>query len=281
MVVHCGTRMKIPNREFWKMSGSGNDFVFFDARRDAPGVLERADVVAAVCSRRTGVGADGVVFIEPDAAQPFGIRYLNRDGSLAELCGNASLCTVTLAIELEIASGSRDFLFQSTSGVIRGRHVAGLPEVDIAPITETTPSIGIPLTTGERRIGFARVGVPHLVVEVDDVEHVDVEGRGSQLRYWPTLPDGANANFVSRSAHGWHVRTFERGVEQETLACGTGAVATAALLGAWRLSDRTADLVTRSGNHLIATVPAVEGQSPTLRGEGRIVFTGSLRDVLP
>jgi diaminopimelate epimerase len=268
----------LPSRRFWKMTGSGNDFVFFDARSEPAGILESPAAIAALCDRRMGVGADGVVFLERDPAARFGIRYFNRDGSLAELCGNASLCAVSLTRELQLATLGEDFHFGTTSGPLTGRLTATGPEIDTTPVTDETARFDTPVVAGERRIGFARVGVPHLVVLCDDVESVDVEGRGRQLRSLPQLAAGANANFVARQGSHWAVRTYERGVEEETLACGTGAVATAALLGAWTESDGPVTLRTRSGADLIVRFgKSATGAQPSLSGEGRLVYDGVLR----
>ncbi|MEP7346571.1 MAG: diaminopimelate epimerase [Gemmatimonadaceae bacterium] len=271
--------MSIQGRPFWKMTGSGNDFVFFDARENPPGVLETRAAIDALCARRTGIGADGVVFLERDPIHSFGIRYFNRDGSLAELCGNASLCSVTLARTLGVVPEGSDFTFQTSSGPLKGRVINGIPEIEIASVTEQKNEVDIPRQVGEQRIGFARVGVPHLVVLVNDVASVDVEGRGRELRNWPTLRDGANANFVAPHENGWIMRTYERGVEAETLACGTGAVATASLLGAWNLAPDQVTLVTRSAAPLIANIPRSTAQQPSLRGEGRLVFSGAVGDL--
>lgn len=269
----------VTGRSFWKMTGSGNDFVFFDARSASSEALETPQVIGAICARRTGIGADGVVFLDADPECPFGIRYFNRDGSLAELCGNASLCSVTLACALGVVGGGGDFTFMSTSGPLTGRLAGDQPEIDLAFVTEELANIEIPLAPGEQRIGFARVGVPHLVVLVDDVDRVDAAGRGRDLRHWPSLRDGANANFVSRNADGWAIRTYERGVEEETLACGTGAVATCALLSAWNMVPGEVDLRTKSFAHLLATAPRGSTRRPSLRGEGRVVFSGTIGDL--
>ena len=139
-------------RRFWKMSGSGNDFVFFDARNDPPGALELPLAIAAICDRRTGVGGDGIVFLEKAAGHVFGIRYFNRDGSLAELCGNASLCSVTLARELGIVSGAESFTFLTSSGPLSGRLAEGLPEIDASPVAARHPRP----TTSQRRCWQSR-----------------------------------------------------------------------------------------------------------------------------
>jgi diaminopimelate epimerase len=268
-------------RHFWKMTGSGNDFVFFDARSETPGALETAAAIGAICDRRCGVGADGVVFLENDSGRAFGIRYFNRDGSLAELCGNASLCSVTLARRLGIVEGADDFEFGTSSGPLRGRFRGNQPEIDTARVGDVAVEFDTPHGKGETRIGFARVGVPHLVVLVEDLEGVDVMSRGRQLRRLPSLPQGANANFVARANGGtWAMRTYERGVEEETLACGTGAVATAALLRRWGVAESPVSVLTRSGGRLSVRFREQDGAAtPSLQGEGRLVYQGTLEDI--
>jgi diaminopimelate epimerase len=259
------------------MSGSGNDFVVFDARGEPAGALESAAEIQRICARATGVGADGVVFVEPSTRADILMRYFNSDGSRAAMCGNAALCVTNLAAELG-AGAAAGMRLQTDEGVIAARVTAGLPEVDLQPVREVREDAGIVPSPGERRIGFALAGVPHLVVLCDDVLVVDVVGRGRPLRRHTALPQGANVNFVSRRRVGWAIRTYERGVEAETLACGTGAIATAVLLAAW--GEETApetDLETRSGRRLVVRLSRSGGDwKPTLRGEGRLVFTGEL-----
>lgn len=266
-------------RTFFKLTGSGNDFVFVDARAEPAGRLEDPDVVGALCARGTGVGADGIVFVEPPqtAAERFSIRYLNRDGSLALLCGNASLCSVRLAAELGIVEEGEDFAFGTGAGLAHGRLTHRGPEIDIQPAEDVLLDLRLGLEPGERRMGYAMVGVPHVVILCDDLEAVDVEARGRPIRYDPSLVAGANVNFVAKNHDGWAMRTYERGVEAETLACGTGSVATAALLAEWKEAGDATELRTRSGLPLRVAFRESGGVwMPSLAGEGRIVFRGEL-----
>jgi diaminopimelate epimerase len=278
----------LAGRSFFKMSGSGNDFVVFDVRSEPVDTLASPETIQAICSRRTGVGADGLVLIERPSGgdgPDFGMRYFNSDGSRASLCGNAALCSTALAVRLG-AARQEGLSFLTDSGVIAARLRDGLPEIDLQPVSAVQLQAPIERESGEERIGYARAGVPHLVVLCSDVAAVDVERRGAALRRHPsTSPDGANVNFVSPAGPGrWRMRTFERGVEGETLACGTGAVASAILLTSW--SDQaqgdtpTVELETRSGRTLGVRLRR-DGDRwlPALRGEGRIVFEGRLRDV--
>ena len=270
--------MQLRDRPFWKMTGSGNDFVFIDARSETPGILESADAIGALCDRRRGVGADGVVFLERDPVHAYGIRYFNRDGSLAEFCGNASLCSVRLAVELGVVQPGNRFTFLTSSGPIPGQFGTAGPAIGMPAVADADLAFGAALEPGEQRIGFARVGVPHVVVGCRDVDLVDVESRGRTLRHHPSLQAGANVNFVSRATSGWTYRTYERGVEEETLACGSGSVAVAAMLVAWDGESGPITLTTRSGAPLSVSF---ENGVPSLAGEGRLVFEGTLRDVVP
>ena len=292
---------------FYKLSGSGNDFVAFDRMAAAVAALPTPEEVRALCAPGTGVGADGVVVLHraPDVA--YQLAYYNRDGSRAELCGNASLCSVRLAVELGLADPA-GLRFLTDSGVLTGRIADGLPEIDLGEPTEVAerrPELIAGVAQGdERAVGFARVGVPHVVVACDDSSSVDLLARAPALRHHSSLRDGANVNFVSPTDDGWAIRTFERGVEAETLACGTGSVASAVLLAAWTRSGQvgapgepvgrlgsgvrfgdaigdsaptTVTLRTRSG--LVHRVTLRERDSmtrPSLAGDARIVFRGEL-----
>jgi len=265
---------------FFKMSGSGNDFVVFDARAGIADQLDAADMIRRLCARGTGVGADGVVFIEPAAGAVFGMRYHNADGTRAELCGNAALCSTRLAVELGLAGEGEEFEFETDSGRIRARFRGGNPEIDLAPVSDVAATApAIPPETGEERIGYAVAGVPHLVVACADADQADVPRRGASLRRHASLPNGANVNFVSPSAARWRYRTYERGVEAETLACGTGAVATAILLAEWGRTGDTAELVASSGEVLSVRLRRLgDAWHPSLSGPARIVYEGRLRE---
>ncbi|MFN2635850.1 MAG: diaminopimelate epimerase [Gemmatimonadaceae bacterium] len=275
--------LRLEGQPFYKMTGSGNDFVVFDATASDVSTLEDEATIRDLSARGTGIGADGVVFLEKAGESDVRMRYYNSDGSEAALCGNASLCSIRLAVDLGLAQAG-GFILHTAAGALRARIRDGLPEVDLEPVTELEPDarrLGIPNGKGQSRVGYARAGVPHLVLEVPDLEKADVVGQGAQLRRHPNLSDGANVNFVSRRGDGrLAYRTFERGVEAETLACGTGAVATAIVLSAWGETGPETTLWTRSGLPLVVTLQRDhDSWLPSLRGEGRIVFEGRIRQL--
>lgn len=277
-------------RAFWKCVGSGNDFVFLDARPAGagPDPLETEAMIAALCAPHLGVGADGVVFVAPpvEPETALSIRYYNRDGSRASFCGNASLCSTQMAVELGLASRDLTFGMTTDAGRIEVRAAQGAQAAirlaaPQAPVLDTADATA----PGERRIGFCVAGVPHVVVLVDEAAAVPIAARGAALRA-PTVDRaaGANVNFVARAATGdadaaWVIRTFERGVEGETLACGSGTVATATLLAAWGLAPAEGPVALRTASGRVLTVTALPTGGVELAGEGRIVYEGRLRSV--
>ncbi len=269
---------------FYKLTGSGNDFVFFDERAPAARIALAAyrtpAMIEAVCDRRNGVGADGVVFVERVVGREVRIAYYNRDGSRAALCGNATLCTARLAAELgAVGEPSSGFVVVTDAGRLAAR-VPGVgdPVIEIGPVLDVAVSApDVALQAGERAVGYALAGVPHLVVLVDDVRTVELTARGAALRA-PTRerPNGANVNWVSGAGARWRMRTFERGVEGETLACGTGAVAAATVIARWTGERAVITLVTGSGRPVDVVPAEHDGGVATLAGEGRLVYAGTL-----
>lgn len=266
---------------FYKMTGSGNDFVMVDARHTTPADWS-ADDIRAVCARGTGIGADGLVFAGPGTG-PDAIRmvYFNSDGSRAAMCGNAALCTTRLAARLGLAHAQHVTL-ETDAGTYESRCGGDgeRAELHVAPVRAPAPVPGLAPAPGERQIALGTVGVPHLVVVVDDVDQVDVVARGRLLRSDPAVgPAGANVNFISPGPRTpeWRMRTYERGVADETLACGTGAVAAACALAEWGLAEPPITVVTRSGRGLEIRARKTAGglyDDVWLGGEARLVARG-------
>ncbi len=267
------------------MTGSGNDFVFIDGRVSPPLEWPR-ERIERVCARRMGVGADGLVILEPgstEAAVRF--NFFNSDGTRAEMCGNAALCATRLSARLGLFS-TAELTLETDSGPVRARVIDGPGERaelvlgDVEGVTDPA----IETMAGEDSIHFVRVGVPHLVVIVRDLSDpvADPSVRGRELRSHPALGDaGANVNFAACYGDRWQMRTYERGVEAETLACGTGAVSIAAALQHIGRERLPLDILTSRGCHLrVSGRPGGAGTGAmthvSLIGEGRLVFTADL-----
>jgi diaminopimelate epimerase len=269
------------------MTGSGNDFVMLDGRVSDPEGWSRG-AIAHICDRRNGIGGDGLVFVTPVSPGAVRMTYFNSDGSPAPMCGNAALCSTRLAARLDLVGpGEMTLVTEAatfTTRVTGPGHMAELhlPDAAIPAVVE------LPLEPGERWFRLGRVGVPHGVVLVDDIGAVDVVRRGRVLRFHPALgPEGANINFIGRTssntsgavdplAPGWALRTYERGIEGETLSCGTGTVAAALAVAGLRLADLP--LAVRSSSGRVLSVSAgLEGETGReiwLCGEGRLVAQG-------
>jgi diaminopimelate epimerase len=263
----------------YKMTGSGNDFVMLDGRFTSPDRWP-ATRVAAMCDRRSGVGADGLVILTPDAPGRVRMTYWNSDGSRAAMCGNAALCTTRLAVYLELAEPG-ELCLLTDAGVVpaRSNGVGDAAEIKLPDAEIPAEVPGLELEAGERWQALGTVGVPHLIVRVDDIERIDVPGRGRPLRFDPRLGEpGANVNFVAPGGAGepWLIRTYERGVEAETLACGTGTVAAAIALAARGEASLPLKFRSRGGPQLLVRAELAAGHAHDvwLGGQGRLLFRG-------
>jgi diaminopimelate epimerase len=268
---------------FYKMTGSGNDFVMLDGRHTVPEEWSRDRIVAA-CDRRMGAGADALVILTPTTPGRVRMQYWNSDGSHAAMCGNAALCATRLAAYLEMAPGE-GMVLETDAGLVRTRCTGpgDMAEINLPDFDLPRP-VDIEARAGESAFYLATVGVPHLVVLTEDVLTVDVAGRGRELRFHPALgAGGANVNFVSPPARGstdpWMVRTYERGIEGETLACGTGTVAAGFALEVAGLGSLPGEYLTSRGIRLgvAGRVSGTKSTEAWLLGEGRLVYTGVFR----
>ena len=263
--------------KFTKMSGAGNDFVVFD-NRDGGIPEERAELVRRVCARRLGVGADGALFIELSEPADFRMRYYNADGGEAEMCGNGGRCISRYAYLNGIAG--EKMAFETIAGRYRAEIMGEHVRLEMVPSRDIRLQFEIGMDGNELTVNFVHTGVPHVVVFADRIDGIDVPELGRKIReHEKFAPAGSNANFVQVVDPGRiQIRTYERGVEDETLACGTGTVA-AALVGALLNRLRSpVEAITRSG--LILTVHFdLKGKKFTnvfLEGNAEVTFEGTL-----
>lgn len=212
---------------FVKMNGAGNDFVLLDNRSRE--ISLSREQIERLCDRHRGVGADGLLLVEPPAtpAAQLRMRYYNRDGGEAEMCGNGARCFARFARRLGACGTS--VAFDTKAGLVRAAFEGEGVRVALSDPRDLKLGRRIALSRGETEVHSVNTGVPHAVVFVDDVEDVDVAALGREIRcHAEFAPSGTNANFIQHLDGGAiRVRTYERGVEAETLACGTGVAASA------------------------------------------------------
>lgn len=263
---------------FTKMSGAGNDFVVFDNRLGAvAGDLNAFS--ARVADRKRGVGADGVLLLEKSPRKHFRMRYFNADGSEADMCGNGGRCIARFAALMGAAPSKMQF------ENLAGDFEAAVLEDGRVELLMTKPhsmklDLDLPVDGTVHRGHFLNTGVPHLVVPVADAAAVDVAGLGPKLRHHAAFaPKGTNVNFVQvLGPDSLLVRTYERGVEGETLACGTGSVAAAVLMARLGLV-RGPVAVTTSGGDILTIgfhLAGDEASDVTLKGQADVTFQGTL-----
>ncbi|MBI5623679.1 MAG: diaminopimelate epimerase [Elusimicrobia bacterium] len=263
--------------EFWKLCAAGNDFVLVrseDASRIGMSLKRLAQVL---CNRRRGVGGDGLLVVDRRKDLP-AVSYLNSDGSAA-FCGNGTRAAALWLYLQGITRKARAFSFMSSAGLI---HAKAAPDGRTASIRMPDPKglrLGLKLSVPGWR-GTAHsvdTGVPHLVVPVRELDGFDVAGVGRALRRHPAFrPAGANVDFVTLGPRRVVMRTYERGVEDETLACGTGAVAAAVVAAALGSAEPPVKVLVRGGDVLQADFHLEGGAAREvwLQGPASIVYTG-------
>ncbi len=264
--------------EFTKMSGAGNDFVLIDGR--APGLNLPREQVVRLCDRHRGIGADGLVLLRqcPSGKADWAWEFYNSDGSLAEMCGNAARCFGRYVQRQTGRQG--DFTFQTEAGIITARLQGDRVTVDLTRPEDLRLNLQVPLSLGAPTVHFVNTGVPHVVLFVPDADQAMVQELGPEIRRHPLFaPRGANVNFVQILGPARiRVRTFERGVEGETLACGTGVTA-AALISA-RVHGFASPVKVRvqGGDDLEVSFQDGGGQFTGVRlsGPAQFVFEGNI-----
>jgi diaminopimelate epimerase len=262
---------------FTKMDGAGNDFVMIDNRNG--NVRLRPEQIVWICDRHRGVGADGILLLEKakDGAD-FRMRYYNRDGGEAEMCGNGARCFARFAHK---AAGAREKLtFQTPAGLIGAELHDEFVTLRMSEPRDLRLSIELALNGKTELVHFINTGVPHAVLPVQKVGDVDVRSRGQKIRHHKMFsPKGANVNFMEkRGSRKIAIRTYERGVEGETLACGTGVVASALIFAAIEKVGGPISVIVRSGSELTVDFKSERDQFHEVRltGPAEFVFEGTI-----
>ena len=262
---------------FTKMNGAGNDFILFDNRTG--GVDLDRNQIAQLCDRHRGIGADGILLLEkPTNRADFRMRYFNADGGEAEMCGNGARCFARFANKLAGQQGK--ISFETPAGVISAELKGDLVTLRMTEPTDLRLNVDLPMAAGNKTVHFINSGVPHVVIPVSKIDGADVRRDGAAIRHHKMFsPNGTNVNFIEkRGPNKIAIRTYERGVEDETLACGTGIVASALIFAASEKSNSPITVLARGGDELQVGFDKVEGgfRNVTLTGPAEFVFEGTI-----
>ena len=259
------------------MNGAGNDFVLIDNRSEDVH-LNRAQIVQ-ICDRHRGIGADGILLLEKASNQAdFRMRYFNSDGGEAEMCGNGARCFARFANKVADAQGK--ISFETPAGVIGAELTGDLVTLQMTDPTDLRLDVSLRVGDKNKSVHFINSGVPHVVISVERIDDLDVRREGAAIRHHQMFsPKGANVNFIKkRGAKQITIRTYERGVEDETLACGTGVVAGALIFAATENTDGPIGVLVRGGNELKVGFDKIDNQfrNVTLTGPAEFVFEGTI-----
>ncbi|HXP60450.1 MAG TPA: diaminopimelate epimerase, partial [Dongiaceae bacterium] len=264
--------------EFTKMNGAGNDFVLIDGRTHA--VKLTVEQVVRLCDRHRGIGADGLVVLKPcpSGKADWAWEFYNRDGSTGEMCGNAARC---FARYVQRQTGSTAaFTFQTEAGIITARCQGRRATVSLTPPEGLRLNERVPLSLDSPTIHSLNTGVPHAVLFVPDADQAMVLELGPEIRRHPHFgPRGTNVNFVQvLGPSRIRVRTFERGVEGETLACGTGVTASALVSSRVHGFRSPVKVRVQGGDELEVSFKIADGQFTGVRlaGPAEFVFEGKI-----
>jgi len=262
-----------------KLSGSGNDFILMDNRRRAISDDRMVSLTRALCRRMVSVGADGMIFIEPSDHYDFKWRFFNADGSEAEMCGNGGRCAARFAF-LQGLAGS-EMTFETLAGPIQAWVEGSKVKLELTRPKDLRLNQEINLDGKTLNFDFLNTGVPHALIWVEDIKSVDLTCLGPRIRFHEHFkPAGTNVNFVQLIGPGTlSIRTYERGVEGETLACGTGSVAAASIAFIKNKTRSPVKVQTRGGEVLTVYVEGQPGkciEKVYLEGEVRLIFEGEV-----
>ncbi len=264
--------------EFVKMSGAGNDFIVLDNIDSSLDNLITVELIKNLCTRCLSVGADGLLELRSDPEYPFHMKYYNSNGRSAEMCGNGGRCIAGFAATKGIVPDNGVFRFRSDAGVLS----AEITGPDSVKLWMTDPEIHyfdryIDLESTALRLSFLNTGVPHAVVILDGSEDISFSVHAPKIRKHKLFgKTGANVDFVWITGDSeLEMRTWERGVERETMACGTGAVASAICAASTHGMDLPIDITVRSGRKLKV---GKNSYGWWLQGEARAVYSGVLEN---
>ena len=266
--------------QFYKMSGSGNDFIVIDNRKQMVPISILSRLIQGTCRRKMSVGADGLILIENAEGCDFKWHFYNSDGSRAEMCGNGARCAARFAFLNKIAGS--EMSFKTDAGLVAAQIKGDRVRIKMTDPVDASFDYAIALHGGPQPVSSINTGVPHVIITTEDIEAVDVFALGREIRYHDQYaPAGTNVNFVMpKSENTFAIRTYERGVEDETLACGTGSVAGALVMAHQTGAKAPVDMLTRGGGVLTIYFTRVADSfcDVYMEGDARVIYTGELWD---
>jgi len=258
--------------KFYKMAAAGNDFILLDNRKQIFTGCEKS-FFQKLCQRRLSIGADGIILLEESQSADFAYRHFNADGGEAEMCGNGARCICYFAVKKRIAHAAHRFEINQRLFTANCRKNS--IKILFPPPENITTDLNLVQEEDLQEGGFVNTGVPHLVIFTQQLEQTAVLELGRRYRHHPFFENGVNVNFVKISSKTKiHIRTYERGVEEETLACGTGALAAAIIAYHKKYVNPPVTIVT-AGGALHADWQAYYKRL-SLSGTAEIIYTGSL-----
>jgi len=276
---------------FIKMSGAGNDFIVIDKIQNPEFILKN-NVISQLCHRRNGIGADGIIVIDDPDGYDFGMEYFNADGTTGTLCGNGARCAIKYA-QISNRTNGGLIRFLSDKSEYSGELLQdGQIKFNLKPPEQIEEIKTVQFGGGNIRVSFLNTGSPHIVIAISDLPDaemkvnlykVDVFSIGREIRNAPEFaPGGTNVNFIKIIDGQVHIRTYERGVEDETLSCGTGSVAGAIIAGIKFDLIPPISLITKGGDKLVVNFDKgqLEYRNVSLTGPVEVVYTGVISNNL-
>ncbi len=264
--------------KFTKAVATGNDFVIIDNRRRIIGG-RIALFAKKICDRKYSVGADGLLLLERSKKADFRMRIFNPDGTEAAMCGNGSRCAALFAAVKRVAPPNMSI--ETLAGMLGASVKGDLVKVKLTDPKDIRRDLCVSIDKRMYKLSFVNTGVPHAVYFVDDIDKVDVNHLGSRIRHHPDfLPAGTNADFVKVAGPALiKVRTYERGVEGETLACGTGSVASALMAAKTEKMTSPVTVHTQGGERLKVHFDRIDSHFSNvyLEGKAKLVFDGVMK----
>lgn len=261
--------------KFYKYSGSGNDFIFI-SEMDGKLTLD-AEQITSLCCRKEGIGADGVVLIGPSNDYDYSFRIFNSDGSEPEMCGNAARCSIHFASNILKLKKQTSYQFETMNGVYEGEVQDTEIKVKMTELYDVD-AISISDLCGKNSM-YLNTGVPHAIIQVSNVEDVNVKSVGAAIRNDPRFPGGTNVDFlevIDSDKQMIKLRVFERGVEDETLCCGTGIIAAGVACAKFFGWEGEIQVQARGGN--LKAIIDKELENLYFQGPVKCVFSGELWD---